>query len=148
MSGLGAHLERLIALKGPLSLAEFMLESLWHPSEGYYARSAAIGRSGDYVTAPEISQMFGELVGVWCVATWIAMGRPVPFELIELGPGRGTMMADALRAAGVERGFHQAARIHLVEASVRLREMQRPLAQDRAVIWHDNFGTVPAGPTI
>jgi NADH dehydrogenase [ubiquinone] 1 alpha subcomplex assembly factor 7 len=148
LSGLGAHLERLIALKGPLSLAEFMIESLWHPSAGYYAQSAAIGPSGDYVTAPEISQMFGELIGAWCVATWIAMGRPVPFELIELGPGRGTMMADALRAARIERGFHQAARIHLVEASARMREVQRTLAQDGDVTWHDSFGTVPEGPTI
>src|SRR5208282_4024422 len=148
LSGLGAHLERLIALKGPLSLAEFMIESLWHPSEGYYAQSAAIGRSGDYVTAPEIGQMFGELIGVWCVAASTAMGRPVPFELIELGPGRGTMMADALRAARVEHGFHQAARIHLVEASAKMREVQRILARDRDVTWHDSFGTVPEGPTI
>ena len=148
MSGLGAHLERLIALKGSLSLAEFMSESLWHPGEGYYAQSASIGREGDYITAPEISQMFGELIGIWCVATWRVMGRPAHFMLIELGPGRGTMMADLLRAARVEPGFHEAARIHLVEGSARLREMQQALLRDRDVTWHGSLGAVPEGPTI
>jgi NADH dehydrogenase [ubiquinone] 1 alpha subcomplex assembly factor 7 len=148
VSGLGAHLERLIALRGPLSLAEYMIESLWHPSEGYYARSEAIGRAGDYVTAPEISQMFGELVGIWCTSVWIAMGRPRHFELVELGPGRGTMMADALRAARVAPGFLQAAHVHLVEASARLRDIQRTLARERDVTWHDGLGTLPDGPTI
>lgn len=142
------HLKRLIALKGPLSLSDFMTEALWHPSVGYYARSAVLGAEGDYVTAPEISQMFGELLGLWCASVWQAMGSPHPFRLIELGPGRGLLMADALRVARAMPGFLEAARIHLVEASPRLREAQRARLAGREIVWHNDLGDVPDGPSI
>jgi NADH dehydrogenase [ubiquinone] 1 alpha subcomplex assembly factor 7 len=148
VTALDAHLRRLIALKGPLSLAEFMTEALWHPDAGYYARSAVLGAAGDYVTAPELSQMFGELIGLWCAAAWEAMGKPRPFHLVELGPGRGLLMADALRAARVMPGFLEAAGIHLVEASPRLREAQRARLAGQAISWHGDLGGVPEGPTV
>ena len=148
VSGVGGHLARLIALKGPLSLAEFMTEALWHPRGGYYARSAVIGASGDYITAPEISQMFGELIGLWCADMWNAMGRPRRFKLVELGPGRGTLMADALRAARAAPGFLAAAELHLVEASASLRDAQRKSLMGIDLDWHDDLGTIPEGATI
>lgn len=147
-AGASEHLKRLIALKGPLSLADFMTEALWHPSAGYYARSAVLGAAGDYVTAPEITQMFGELLGLWCVSVWQAMGSPRSFRLVELGPGRGLLMADALRAARVMPDFIKAADIHLVEASPSLRETQRARLAGHEIAWHDDLGDVPEGPTI
>ncbi|HLI13060.1 MAG TPA: SAM-dependent methyltransferase [Alphaproteobacteria bacterium] len=148
MSDASDHLRRLIALKGPLSLAEFMTEALWHPRDGYYAQSPVLGAAGDYVTAPEISQMFGELVGLWCAVTWDVMGRPAPLHLVELGPGRGTLMADALRAAERMPGFREAAALHLVEASPRLRAFQEKTLAAQGAHWHESFGTVPEGPFI
>lgn len=148
MSDASGHLKRLIALKGPLSLAEFMTEALWHPGVGYYAGSEVLGAGGDYVTAPEISQMFGELIGLWCAASWDQMGRPAPTHLVELGPGRGLLMADALRAARVMPGFLDAIELHLVEASERLRERQREHLKGSAIHWHRDLGTVPEGPLI
>jgi NADH dehydrogenase [ubiquinone] 1 alpha subcomplex assembly factor 7 len=142
------NLRRLIALKGPISLAEFMTEALWHPSAGYYARSAVLGPEGDYVTAPEVSQMFGELLGLWAAACWDAMGRPEPLRLIELGPGRGLLMADALRAARVMPGFLEAAQVHLIEASERLAATQQQRLAGSGAHWHRDLATVPEGPTI
>ena len=147
MSDAGPHLRQLIALKGPLSLAEFMTAALWHPRAGYYARSEVLGAAGDYVTSPEISQMFGELLGLWSAALWDAMGRPQPVRLVELGPGRGLLMADALRALRVRPDFLAAADVHLVEASRHLAETQRrQLAA--AASWHAEFASVPEGATI
>ena len=148
MSGAGEHLRRLIALKGPLSLAEFMTEALWHPSQGYYAKSEVLGRAGDYTTAPEISQMFGELIGLWTGLTWTAMGRPAPVKLVELGPGRGTLLADALRAAHHVPGFSAAIELYVVEASPRLRARQEEALAGQSARWHAHFGTVPGGPLI
>jgi len=91
---------RRIALTGPITVAEFMAEALGHPLHGYYQRRDPLGRTGDFITAPEVSQMFGELIGLWCVEVWHEMGCPDPCHLVELGPGRGTLMADALRAIG------------------------------------------------
>ena len=87
-----------------MTVADFMAEALWHPTHGYYAVRDPLGAAGDFVTAPEISQMFGELIGAWCAVQWQAMGRPDPVRLVELGPGRGTLMADALRADGARCG--------------------------------------------
>ncbi|MFI4986017.1 MAG: class I SAM-dependent methyltransferase [Alphaproteobacteria bacterium] len=148
MSGSGGHLKRLIRRKGPLSLAEFMTEALWHPREGYYAQSPVLGAAGDYVTAPEISQMFGELLGLWSAAAWDRMGRPSPVLLVELGPGRGLMMADALRALRLRPDFRAAAECHLVEASARLAEAQRARLAGHSLTWHRDIAGLPEGAVI
>ena len=98
------------------------------------------------MTAPEISQVFGELIGLWLAAAWQQMGEPTAFRLVELGPGRGQLMADLVRAAGKVPGFLAAADIHLVETSKRLRKLQRAKLSDLSVTWHDSFETVPEGP--
>ena len=99
----------MIALKGPITVADYMTDALSHPNDGYYMSQPAIGADGDFTTAPEISQVFGELIGLWLVDTWRAMGSPDDFNLIELGPGRGVLMEDILRAARLRRGFIDAA---------------------------------------
>lgn len=116
----------------------------------YYARPASpFGRAGDFTTAPEISQAFGEVLGAWCAVTWEKMGRPDPVILAELGPGRGTLMADALRAvAGAAPAFRAAARVHLVEASPSLRDAQARALPGQVAAWHDNIATLPPGPLL
>ncbi len=99
MSGAAESLRRLIAPQGPIPVSRFMAEAMAHPEHGYYVRGEPIGALGDFVTAPEISQMFGELIGLWLVDLWRRVGAPAPVRLVELGPGRGTLLADALRAA-------------------------------------------------
>ncbi|AWK86698.1 class I SAM-dependent methyltransferase [Azospirillum thermophilum] len=148
---LARHLARRILMDGPLSVAAFMAEALGHPRFGYYMRRDPFGVSGDFTTAPEISQMFGELVGLWCVDSWARLGGPAPFHLVELGPGRGTLMQDALRAASVVPAFRQAVQVHLVETSPTLRERQRQTLSQTpggAVQWHDRLEDVPEGPTL
>jgi SAM-dependent MidA family methyltransferase len=141
------ELRELIAAEGPISVARFMQLCLTHPRHGYYMGRDPFGRTGDFITAPEISQMFGELLGLWAPAVWDLMGRPDPVLLVELGPGRGTLMADVLRASNVLPGFRAALNVHLVEASPVLRERQRAaLAQhDVAITWHDDLTDVPGG---
>jgi NADH dehydrogenase [ubiquinone] 1 alpha subcomplex assembly factor 7 len=102
---LEADIRRRIARDGAMPVAEFMASCLYDPQHGYYNRRAPFGAAGDFVTAPEISQMFGELIGLWSAAAWRSMGEPDPVALIELGPGRGTMMADALRAVRTVPAF-------------------------------------------
>jgi len=137
-----------ISLQGPITVAEFMTLALGHPEHGYYRRADPLGHAGDFITAPEISQMFGELIGLWCAEVWRLMGSPDRFNLVELGPGRGTLMADALRATKVLPGFEDAAAIHLVETSPVLRTRQEASLPERAIVWHENFGAVPPGPMI
>jgi len=144
---LGRLIARRIALTGPISVADFMVEALGHPRLGYYRRAQPLGAKGDFTTAPEISQMFGELVGAWLAERWLAMGRP-SVALVELGPGRGTLMADALRATRNVPGFHAAFSLHLVETNTTLRaEQQRALAAFNPS-WHERFDEVPAGPML
>lgn len=125
---------RLIATTGPISLMHYMGEA----NARYYAARDPLGQGGDFVTAPEISQMFGELIGLWCADIWSRAGRPEPVHYVELGPGRGTLARDALRAAG-QHGFRP--RVHFVEASPALREAQ--LANVQQATWHDDLSTVP-----
>ncbi|MDQ4061118.1 MAG: class I SAM-dependent methyltransferase, partial [Pseudomonadota bacterium] len=150
MTPLEAALHRRIALDGPLSIADYMALCLGHPEHGYYQAREPFGAGGDFVTAPEVSQMFGELLGLWAAETWRRMGSPDPVRLIELGPGRGTLMRDALRAARLLPGFVEAAAVHLVESSRRLAEAQKATLDDvpAAMTWHRSFGEVPEGPTI
>ena len=148
MNALGRHLAALIRAQGPLSVAQYMAEALNNPRHGYYARSDPIGMDGDFITAPEISQTFGEIIGLWCAATWENMGRPRPVRLVELGPGRGTLMADAVRALRVSPDFRAAIAVHLVELSEPLRQAQRRALTGIDAIWHQRFDEVPDGPLL
>ncbi len=145
---LGRLIARRIALTGPISIADFMAEALGHPRLGYYRTALAVGASGDFTTAPEISQMFGELLGAWLAERWQAMGEPKPVRLVELGPGRGTLMADALRATRAVAGFHDAIDLHLVEINEPLRALQRTALAHLTPTWHAHLDDVPAGPTL
>ena len=145
---LAEALARRISRQGPITVADFMSAALGHPRLGYYRTRDAIGASGDFVTAPEISQMFGELIGLWCAESWRQLGRPDPFLLVELGPGRGTLIRDALRAASRVPGFVTAARLHLVESNEVLRRQQAALELPIAPTWHDTLDDVPAGPVV
>jgi NADH dehydrogenase [ubiquinone] 1 alpha subcomplex assembly factor 7 len=145
---LGGKIAALIAANGPITVADYMALCLGDPEHGYYMAREPFGGGGDFVTAPEVSQVFGELIGLWAVATWQAMGSPSPFVLAELGPGRGTLMADLLRAARVRPAFLDAARIHLVETSPRLRAEQEAALSGVAVTWHTDIHALPPGPLI
>ncbi len=148
MTPLGRRIAALIARTGPLTVADYMALCLGDPEHGYYMVREAFGRDGDFVTAPEVSQVFGELIGLWAVSTWMAMGSPRSFVLAELGPGRGTLMADLLRAARIRPAFGAAAGVHLVETSPRLRARQEQALTGVAVTWHDEVAALPAGPLI
>ncbi len=142
MTPVEERLRRRIALAGPLSVAEYMAACLTDP-DGYYARHEPFGAAGDFVTAPEISQMFGEIVGAFLLDRWHADGAPAPVDLVELGPGRGTLMADVLRVTGRDPRFKGASRVVLVEASDRLRQVQR----DRLSPLHPRITFADAPPT-
>ena len=123
-SPLLAILRARIEREGPLPIDAYMRICLAHPEHGYWRSAESIGTGGDFITSPEISQVFGELIGVWCAVVWQGMGSPAPMRLVELGPGRGTLMRDALRAARSVPPFLAAATVHLIEASAPLRAMQ------------------------
>ncbi|GEQ97779.1 ATP synthase subunit beta [Iodidimonas gelatinilytica] len=142
---LSKHLHALINATGPISVHRYMSEALMHPDHGYYRKRDPLGAKGDFITAPEISQIFGELLGLWLADRWEAMGRPDPVRLVELGPGRGTLMADAVRAMAVVPGLAQALDIHLVESNEALRKAQGKKVKAQ---WHDRFADVPEGPTL
>ena len=146
MTALEKLIRETIAADGPMRLDRYMALCLGHPRHGYYMTRDPFGAGGDFVTAPEISQVFGELVGVWCATAWQMLGAPVPFNLVELGPGRGTLMGDILKAGRVMAGFGEAARVHLVETSPVLREAQgRRLGE---VAWHEGLATLPESPMV
>jgi SAM-dependent MidA family methyltransferase len=149
VNALKAELVRLIADEGPIPVSRYMALCLGHPRHGYYMTRDPFGAAGDFTTAPEISQMFGEMIGLWAAHLWQAMGAPARFALIEIGPGRGTLMADMLRATRIVPGFHAAASVHLVETSPVLREIQKAtLAGKAEPTWHDRVGTALDGPVI
>src|SRR5205823_13159574 len=139
---------RRIRAEGPLKIAAYMAIALHDPEGGYYARREPIGAAGDFTTAPEISQIFGELIGLWCAELWEGIGRPDPVILAELGPGRGVLMSDLLRAAGSLPEFRRALRVFLVEASPVLRaEQERRLCQARPA-WVRRVEELPDGPML
>ncbi|MEQ8603066.1 MAG: class I SAM-dependent methyltransferase [Marivibrio sp.] len=139
------HLKRRLALEGPIPISEFMALALGHPQHGYYMTRDPLGAAGDFTTAPEISQMFGELIGLWCAEVWRLIGEPARVRLVELGPGRGTLMADMLRAARMAPGFRQALRVTLVETSPALRAAQdRTLTQETIPVdWAESVDALP-----
>src|SRR5262245_37733655 len=127
----------------------YMELCLMHPEHGYYVSRDPLGREGDFTTAPEVSQMFGELLGLWSASIWRAIGSPDSLRLVEIGPGRGTMMADALRALRVLPPLYQALSVHLVEINPVLREKQRAtLGGVRDITWHESIDDVPDGPAV
>ncbi len=146
MTALKDALIARIARTGPIPVADYMAECLLHPRHGYYTTRDPLGAAGDFTTAPEISQMFGELIGLWLAQVWMDQGAPGEFALVELGPGRGTLMADALRATKRVPGFHAAARLHLVEASPALRARQSAALKGHDVTFHDHPGQLPEMP--
>jgi len=149
---LALKLKARIARDGPIGVADYMEACLLDPEYGYYRRRPAIGAAGDFVTAPEISQVFGELIGLWCGVVWQQMGSPPRVNLVELGPGRGTLMRDALRATRVVPGFREALSVHLVDSNAALREVQaRTLAETGVPLtFHESVQNVhlPDGPTL
>jgi NADH dehydrogenase [ubiquinone] 1 alpha subcomplex assembly factor 7 len=137
-----------IEARGPLSVARYMELALGHPAFGYYRRQDPLGAAGDFVTAPEVSQTFGEILGLWLAQAWADLGRPAPVRLVELGPGRGSLLADLLRASVGMPGFHTALALHLVETSPPLRRLQAARLAGRQARWHDRFEEVPDGPLL
>ena len=137
-------LRRQIQATGAMPVGEFMQRCV----SGYYAGRDPFGRDGDFTTAPEISQMFGEMTGLWSAIAWQIIGAPEEVLLVELGPGRGTLMRDLMRAAAAMPDFRAAARIHLVETSPVLREMQREALAEFDPVWREDAAHLPDGPAI
>lgn len=132
-----------IATHGPMDVGQFMSVALCHPEHGYYMKQDPFGKEGDFTTAPEISQMFGEVIGAWIADLWLQMGKPAPFGLVECGPGRGTLMADIMRATSGVEGFHAACIIHLIEISPTLKAIQNTTLKEYEPNWHQSLGAVP-----
>lgn len=140
------HLIRRIATSGPITLADYMGDCLMHPDWGYYTTRDPFGAGGDFTTAPEISQMFGEMVGTCLAQAWVDQGSPARIVLAELGPGRGTLMADILRTLQAVPQMLAAAEVHLVEASPVLRARQAETLNGFAPQWHASIDTLPEWP--
>lgn len=147
---LARKLQKLIGAQGPISVDDYMHACLHDADYGYYRHSAAIGAEGDFITAPEVTQVFGEVIGLWCAVVWQTMGSPGKINIVELGPGRGTLMLDLLRAAKIVPGFREAVCVHLVESNTALIDQQAVTLATMApaIQWHDRLHDVPAGPTI
>lgn len=152
MSGtpLAEKLKARIRRDGPIRVSDYMRACLLDPEHGYYRRRQAIGADGDFVTAPEISQVFGELIGLWCAVVWRQMGSPARVNLIELGPGRGTLMRDALRATRIVPGFRDALAVHLVDSNAALRDIQRETLDGcgAPVHYHDEAASALSDPAV
>jgi len=150
MGQLRSRITRQIKTEGPISVAEYMTLCLLDPVNGYYPTRDPLGSDGDFITAPEISQMFGELIGIWCIQSWKDMGSPQAIHLIEYGPGRGIMMSDILRAAQLDKDFIKAVRVHLIEASSALEAVQgRSLTNAPCpVSWASKLSDIELGPSI
>jgi SAM-dependent MidA family methyltransferase len=142
---LAAKLMARIVTDGPLSIPDYLAACLLDAEHGYYHTQHVLGRAGDFITAPEISQVFGEVLGAWCIVVWEQMGRPVPVRLIELGPGRGTLMLDVLRVARRVPAFAAACDVHLVELSPRLIDVQRRTLTGHSVSWTGEMSAIPRG---
>ena len=147
---LGDEIREIIAQDGPMSIERYMALALTHPTKGYYTTHNPFGVEGDFVTAPEISQMFGELIGLWAAHVWTQIGSPTPVHLVELGPGRGVLMADALRAARAAPEFFDALEVHMVEASDLLAKQQREALAGcgKTATWHKSIDDLPAAAAI
>jgi len=143
MNSLEKIIHNQIAQHGPMDVGQFVALALGHPAHGYYMKQDPLGRSGDFVTAPEVSQMFGEVIGAWAAHSWMQMGSPSEFILLECGPGRGTLMADMMRATNGLPAFHEACHLHLLEMSPALKVKQGEVLADFNPQWHDSLESVP-----
>jgi NADH dehydrogenase [ubiquinone] 1 alpha subcomplex assembly factor 7 len=150
MTALEEELRAIIAAEGPMPVSRYMALCLGHPRHGYYATRDPLGVAGDFTTAPEISQMFGEIIGLWCAEAWRGMKTPPRVRLVELGPGRGTLMHDVLRAAKLVPAFEKAIEVHLVETSPVLAKLQREklAGADVPIAWHESAANLPPGPLL
>jgi NADH dehydrogenase [ubiquinone] 1 alpha subcomplex assembly factor 7 len=150
MTTLIDEIKAMIAERGPITVERYMELALEHPDFGYYMNRDPFGATGDFTTSPEISQMFGELIGLWAADVWKSMGEPRSVRLVELGPGRGTLMSDALRAARIVPEFREALEVWLVETSPTLASIQHDLLVDSGagVSWARSLREVPQGPAI
>ncbi len=148
VSPLETEIRRRIAAAGPMPVGEYMALCLGDAQYGYYMTRDPFGARGDFITAPEISQMFGELIGLWMAAVWKQMGSPAHVQVVELGPGRGTLMKDALRAVQVMPGFRDALTLHLVEISPVLRGQQQHTLKAYPATWHSSLHEVPNDASI
>lgn len=151
MNRLKEKIAALIRMQGPLTVSQYMSLALADPQFGYYQTAEPFGHAGDFITAPEISQLFGEMVAIWAVGAWEGLGRPSSFVLAEMGPGRGTLMADILRTIHkIAPEMAQAAHINLIESSPRLTNIQQKTLADYKdkVTWHEQFSNLPKKPLI
>jgi len=148
LTTLAERLAKRIASTGPITVAEFMAAALADPQHGYYRRADPLGRQGDFITAPEVSQLFGELIGAWLIDSWHKLGQPSPVRLVELGPGRGTLMQDALRVGKLAPAWLAAIELHLVEINPALRKLQAEGLAPQGPTWHESLETVPDGPLL
>ncbi|MHA1544463.1 MAG: class I SAM-dependent methyltransferase [Alphaproteobacteria bacterium] len=143
MNALQDHIVKLIQENGPISIAHYMELCLTHPELGYYTGKDPLGRAGDFITAPETSQMFGELIGLFMADYWLGLGSPKPFHFIEMGPGRGTLMADALRAIKIIPGMLESIHVHFLEVSPALMAKQKKAVP--TATWHETLDDIPYG---
>ncbi|NUY39179.1 SAM-dependent methyltransferase [Wolbachia endosymbiont of Litomosoides brasiliensis] len=134
--------------QGSISISDFMNAALYHKEYGYYMNKLPLGKSGDFITAPEISQLFGEIIAVWVIHTWKKLGKPSRFSLVELGPGRGTLIHDIIRTTKKHCGFFSSMAIHLIEISPALQKIQKEKLKGLGVSWHENIYNLPEQPTI
>lgn len=134
--------------QGSISISDFINAALYHEKYGYYMNKTPLGRDGDFITAPEISQLFGEIIAVWIMHTWEKLGKPSKFSLVELGPGKGTLIRDIVRVTQKYKGFFDSMSIHLVEISPVLRDIQKQTLGDIEVSWNENIDNLPECPTI
>jgi NADH dehydrogenase [ubiquinone] 1 alpha subcomplex assembly factor 7 len=150
MTPLAHELRAMIEADGPMPVSRYMALCLGHPQHGYYTTRDPLGAAGDFTTAPEVSQMFGELIGLWCAEVWRMMGAPRRVLFVELGPGRGTLMQDMLRAAKVLPEFRAALAVHLIETSPKLKERQQKALETSGVpiTWHERPESLPDGPLL
>lgn len=148
MSELSKIIHEVIKENGPISIGTYMSLCLGHPQHGYYMQREAFGAQGDFITAPEISQLFGEMLAVWVMLTWERMGKPENIQLVELGPGRGTLMSDIWRSLTVQPDLRDKVQLHLVEFSPRLQQVQQEALEGAPATWHSTIETLPQSPSI
>jgi NADH dehydrogenase [ubiquinone] 1 alpha subcomplex assembly factor 7 len=148
MTALLPHIAEIIKKRGPVSVADYMELALQHPEHGYYRKGDPLGLGGDFITSPEISQMFGEMVGLWCADVWRQMGKPAKFALVEFGPGRGTLMQDTLRATAKISGFHEAMNLFLLESSETLQATQHEKLAPHRPAYLADLAALPRLPMI
>jgi len=146
VTALKAKLLEEIQRSGPIPVSEYMARCLYDPEYGYYTTHAELGAQGDFITAPEISQAFGEVIGLALAQAWVDQGRPDPFILCEAGPGRGVLMSDILRASKMVEGFHQAMQLHLLEVSPKLRNAQQETLAGFHITWLEDIADLPSLP--